>query len=118
VLLGAAVVGSLAIDLVAIDLLASDRVQAQPPEDDPQNTAFRAVEGPVQEDVPGGTLMVVAYGIVWLLVFGYVLRMGMLHARTMRDVARLERSVADAVGDRGARAGGGAPAGGTPAVDS
>jgi CcmD family protein len=66
-------------------------------------TAFRAVEGPVTEDVPGGALMIAAYAAIWILVFGYVFRLGRISARTAADVSRLERSLADAAtkDDRG-----------------
>ena len=56
-------------------------------------SAFRAVTGPNVERVPGGTLLVAAYGIVLLVLLGYVYRLGALHARTTRDLARIEKSV-------------------------
>ncbi len=57
-------------------------------------TEFRAVEGPVTEDVPGGALMVGAYGVIWLLVLLYVVRLGRMQGRIAADVERLERSLA------------------------
>jgi len=68
-------------------------------------TAFRAVEGPVTEDVPGGTLLVVAYGIVWTLLLLYVFRLGAIQSGLGREVDRLERSLgaADAKGDDGGK---------------
>jgi CcmD family protein len=66
---------------------------------DERATEFRAVEGPVTEDVPGGVLMIVAYASIWILIFGYVFRLGRMSARTAADVRRLERSLADSVGD-------------------
>ena len=53
-------------------------------------TAFQAVEGAVQEDVPGGPLLVVAYGLVWLGVFAYLVRLVRLQSGTEREVTRLE----------------------------
>lgn len=73
--------------------------QIDPAED--RATAFRRVEGPQQEDVPGGPLLVAAYGVVWALILLYVLRLGMLQARVARDVSRLERSLA--AGDTAAK---------------
>lgn len=68
-------------------------------------TSFRAVEGPVTEDVPGGTLLVVAYAIVWVLVLLYVLRLGAIQSGLGREVDRLERSLgaADVEGDGGGK---------------
>jgi len=53
-------------------------------------TAFQAVEGAVQEDVPGGPLLVVAYGLIWVGVFAYLLRLVRLQSGTDREVTRLE----------------------------
>lgn len=63
---------------------------------DSRASAFRAVSGPSVEQVPGGALLVSAYGIVWLLLLGYVYRLGALHKRTMHDLERVEKSIADA----------------------
>ena len=57
-------------------------------------TEFVAVDGAVAEDVPGGPLLVGAYGLVLLVVLGYVLRLGFLQAGTARDLDRLEKTVA------------------------
>lgn len=62
-------------------------------------TAFQAVEGAVKEDVPGGPLLVAAYGLIWLLVFGYLVRLVRLQSRTEAEVARLDKALADS--DRG-----------------
>ena len=66
---------------------------AQDPEGDRAAT-FQRVEGPVTEDVPGGALLVGAYGAAWALIRLYVLRLGALQSRVARDVERLERSLA------------------------
>ncbi len=72
--------------------------EATDPEEE-RATEFRAVEGPVTEDVPGGALLITAYAAIWILVFGYVFRLGRMSARTAADVRRLERSLADSAGD-------------------
>lgn len=66
-------------------------------------TAFRAVEGPQTEDVPGGALLIGAYALVWVLVLLYVLRLGSMQAGLAREVDRLERSLGagEARGDGG-----------------
>jgi len=63
-----------------------------------RSTSFQAVEGPQVQDVPGGTLMVAAYGVIWVLLLLYVLRLGMMQARTAREVERLHSSLARADG--------------------
>lgn len=57
--------------------------------------AFQAVEGAVKEDVPGGPLLVGAYGLIWLVVFGYLVRLVRLQSHTEAEVARLDRALAE-----------------------
>lgn len=55
-----------------------------------RSTAFQAVEGARAEDnVPGGKLLISAYGVVLLLLVGYVTRLGLLQRKTSADVERL-----------------------------
>ena len=56
--------------------------------------SFQAVSGGVQEDVAGGPLMLLAYALVWLVVFGYVFRINRLQRGVEANVERLERSIA------------------------
>ena len=67
-------------------------------------TEFRAMEGPNKESVPGGPLLVIAYGVVWAVVFGYVLRLGKQMKRAEDDIARLEKSLGHAAAAPSARA--------------
>ena len=60
-----------------------------------RSAQFRAVHGAPREHVAGGPLLIAAYAVAWLLVLGYVARLGMMQARTRRDVERLERALAD-----------------------
>lgn len=53
--------------------------------------SFQAVEGAVKEDVPGGPLLVIAYGVIWALVLLYVIRLVRLQQRAQSDVQRLEQ---------------------------
>ena len=82
--------------------LASSTVHAEGdgPEDAPKDAAddraqsFQTVSGAVKEDIAGGPLMLAAYAVVWLAVFGYVFRLVRLH-RTLEDnLTRVERAVA------------------------
>jgi CcmD family protein len=64
---------------------ASDRAQS-----------FQAVTGGVQEDIAGGPLMLLAYAIVWVAVFGYVFRLSRLQRGVEGNLERLERTLAAA----------------------
>lgn len=67
---------------------AGPPARATDPSED-RAASFRAVEGGVSEDVPGGALLVGAYGTVLVLLLGYVLWLGTLQAGASREVARL-----------------------------
>ncbi len=60
---------------------------------DDRAQAFQAVTGATKEDVPGGPLLIAAYAVVWLSVFGYVLRLGRLHGDVAQSLARVESAV-------------------------
>jgi hypothetical protein len=82
--------------IAAILGLASPMIASAQEDQDPaseRSTEFVAVEGPQAESVPGGVLMVSAYGVAWLFLLLYVLRLGRLSARAQADVARLEKSL-------------------------
>lgn len=82
-------------------LLFAAPAGAQPMQEEPtmqeQAMRFERVEGPDVENVPGGLMVIIAYAVIWLLVAGFVLRLGLLHRGTAQDVARLERSLAAAI---------------------
>jgi hypothetical protein len=73
--------------------LASATARAQSP-DEERSQAFKPVEGAVQEDVPGGPLLLGAYGSLWLFLLGYGFRLIRLQQRAEADVQRLERALA------------------------
>lgn len=81
-----------AVLLLAVPLVAT----AQEEEPGVESVEFRAVTGPQAEDVPGGTLLVAAYGVVLALLILYVMRIAGLQARINHDLARLERAIAEA----------------------
>jgi len=58
---------------------------------DDRASAFRAVEGGDAEQVPGGTLLLSAYGVMWLFVFAYIFRMQRMHSATQAEISRLAR---------------------------
>lgn len=92
---------TLALSIVTTALLVPV-VHAQGP-DEPATTAgsaaedpaeeraaqFVGVRGPDAERIPGGTLMLAAYAVVWVLLFGYLMRMRMLQRQTADELRRL-----------------------------
>ncbi len=56
-------------------------------------TSFQAVEGSRGEQVPGGPLMVSAYGVVMVLLLAYVARLGLLQRKTAAEVERLSVAI-------------------------
>ena len=76
---------------------AKASAQESADEEDPgasRATAFRSVSGPQVESIPGGVLLVSAYGAIWVLVLLFIVRLGRIQARAARDIERLERSLA------------------------
>jgi CcmD family protein len=63
-----------------------------------RSAAFQAVEGTTKEHVPGGPLLVGAYGVIWALVLLYVLRLVRLQQKAQADVQRLRRALEAAPG--------------------
>lgn len=63
--------------------------------------SFRAVQGAVKEDVPGGPLLVAAYAVVWGFVLLFVIRVVRQQQQSQRDLARLEGQLAKAKGAEG-----------------
>jgi len=66
----------------------------------PQTTAddraqrFEAVSGAVKEDIAGGPLMLAAYAVVWLALFGYVFRLVRLQRGLEDNLTRVEHALA------------------------
>jgi CcmD family protein len=60
---------------------------------DDRADSFQAVTGAVKEDVAGGPLMLAAYAIAWLAVFGYVFRLVRLQRGVEANLSRLERAL-------------------------
>ena len=53
--------------------------------------SFQAVQGAIKEDVPGGPLLVYAYGLIWLVVLLYVVRLAKLQQHNRRELERLSK---------------------------
>jgi hypothetical protein len=89
----AAVVVTLSVASVLVSPARADDVDPTDDAAESRSATFQAVTGAQQEDVPGGPLLVAAYGAVLVLVLGYVLYLGSLTAGASRDLERLERSI-------------------------
>lgn len=61
--------------------------------DDPTSMAFRAADGADLEDVDGGAHMVASYGIILVLLLGYVLYLARIQAGTSGEIARLRATL-------------------------
>ncbi|MET0340429.1 MAG: hypothetical protein ABW252_05475 [Polyangiales bacterium] len=56
--------------------------------------AFQAVDpNAKKEDVPGGPLLIAAYGVILVLLVAYVARLGALYAKNRGELERLVRAV-------------------------
>ncbi|HEY2735917.1 MAG TPA: CcmD family protein [Polyangiales bacterium] len=78
--------------------LARVNAQDEKSASDERAQSFQAVSGGVKEDVAGGPLMLAAYAVVWLAVFGYVFRLARLHRNIEVELTRIERAVDSASG--------------------
>ncbi len=56
-------------------------------------TTFEAARGAQLEEIPGGGLLVAAYGIIFVLLLLYVVSIAFRQARTARELARLEQDM-------------------------
>jgi len=56
--------------------------------------SFRSVQGAVQEDVPGGPLLVAAYALILACLIAYLVRLLRLQSRAQADLERLEKALA------------------------
>jgi hypothetical protein len=64
-------------------------------QDDPSDRSlgFHAVKGASAESVPGGRLLAIGYGALWLLVFAFVLSCVRSQISTRRKLTELEKAL-------------------------
>lgn len=84
----------LALSLTAVASMAA--AQEEPDAAEERAMTFEAAEGAQTENIPGGGLLIAAYGIVWLFVLGYVVSIGYRQSQTRADIERLRRDLASA----------------------
>jgi hypothetical protein len=78
-----------AVLLFATVALAQDAAEER-------SQSFKAVQGAVKEDVPGGPLLVWAYGLILVLLIGYLVRLVRMQQRSEREIARLAQQLSKA----------------------
>lgn len=54
---------------------------------------FEAAQGAQTEDIPGGALLIAAYGVIFLLLLGFVGTIAARQARTQRELAQLRQDI-------------------------
>lgn len=81
----------------ALPVLVASVANAQDAAEE-RSQSFKAVTGAVKEDVPGGPLLVYAYGFILLLLVGYLVRLVRLQQRSERELARLAQQLNKAGG--------------------
>ncbi|MBO6934152.1 MAG: hypothetical protein JJ863_04235 [Deltaproteobacteria bacterium] len=81
---------------VAAPVLAQEAETEEASPEESRETSFQNVTGPQVEDVPGGALMIGAYGVAWFVLIGYVLRLAMLNRRTALEVDALHHAIRNA----------------------
>ena len=83
----------LAVLLVALWLLPAAGAFAQQPPPQPP-TGFVPVENlPTREQIPAAPLVVAAYAVAWIAVFGYLWSIWQRLGRVERDIAEVSRRV-------------------------
>ena len=91
-------VGALALAAAGAVAPAALQAQAEAKQgEDPaesRSATFQAVDpNAKKEDVPGGPLLVAAYGVILVLLVAYVARLGALYAKNRGELERLMRAV-------------------------
>jgi CcmD family protein len=66
----------------------ADQDAAETPADE-RAAQFVGVTGPDAESVPGGTLLLAAYAVVWGLLFLFLMRLRRLQSHTAEELERL-----------------------------
>ena len=70
---------------------AAESAEESPAEE--RAAQFVGVTGPEAESVPGGTLLLAAYAVVWVLLFLFLVRMRGLQRQTAEELERLSAEV-------------------------
>ena len=85
-----------ALVLICVALFAISALAQQPPQPPEGFVPASSVQG--QEHLPAAPLVITAYSVVWLLVFGYLWSIWRRIARAEQDLTEVTRRVAGAQG--------------------
>jgi hypothetical protein len=72
-------------------------------EEDPGESraaTFEAAEGAQAEEVPGGALLIGAYGFAWIALFGFIGSIALRQSRAWNDLTRLKKELEKPEGKR------------------
>ncbi|MGE0789125.1 MAG: hypothetical protein AB7S26_25860 [Sandaracinaceae bacterium] len=85
--------------LIATASLGVSTAFAQDDEDPgaSRSTEFEAATGPNTENIPGGALMVGAYGAILALLIAYVVSIGFRQSQTGKEIASLRGEITRAI---------------------
>ena len=89
------------VALLALPAFALAQEAQEDPLEDRAQTFEAAEPGAQTENISGAMLMLVAYGLSWVFVLGYVVSLGVRQAATARDLERLREDLASRPGDEG-----------------
>ena len=92
-MLGVALWLAVQASVLLAPVLAQERAVGQESAAEDRAASFKAVEGAVKEDVPGGPLLVGAYGVILAVIVGYVVRIARLQQQAQNDLVRLQRQL-------------------------
>lgn len=88
----ALLLGGMSAHALATGAAAQDASAQENPAESRAAT-FEAARGAQTEDVPGGALLIAAYGVIFLLVLGFVGSIAVRQARTQRELAQLRQDI-------------------------
>jgi hypothetical protein len=77
---------------LGLGLVTSTAIAQEDPAES-RSATFQAVQGNVKEDVPGGPLLLGAYGTILVVLCAYVARLGLLQRKNGEELERLARAV-------------------------
>ena len=82
--------------IIALLLVTAPAFAGQDPQKRPSQDEFVPVTGPTsaQETIPAQALVGVAYGLIWVLLFGYVWSVRTRLARVEREMESVSRRIA------------------------
>ena len=81
------------LPVAALATPADAQTEEADAEPDSRNAGCRSVSGPQVEQVPGGALLLGAYGFAWVAALLFFMRVHKLSSSTNEEIARLRLAV-------------------------